>query len=93
MVNRYLPKNTQKNRVRAYRFTDILLLVLVVSAGIVWFLNKEEPEPTPLEMKVDSLTRSLESLDAQQQGTVDYLIQQTEDIDEKFEELAIKVKR
>ena len=93
MVNKYLPKNTQKNRVRVYRFSDVLLLVLVVSAGIVWFLNKEEPKPTPLEMKVDSLTRSLESLDAQQQGTIDYLIQQTEDIDEKFEELAIEVNR
>ena len=45
MVNKYLPKNTQKNRVRAYRFTDILLLALVVSAVIVWAINKEEPEP------------------------------------------------
>ena len=93
MVNRYLPKNTQKNRVRAYRFTDILLLAFVVSAVIIWAINREEPELTPLELKVDSLTRSLESLDAQQQGTIDYLIQQTEDIDEKFEELAIEVNR
>ena len=58
-----------------------------------WYVNRPEPAPDPLKVQVEQLTRSLESLNAQQQGTVDYLIQQSEEIETQFEKLTIEVNR
>lgn len=66
-----------KNRLRVYRLTDVLFLILLISAVVIWYTQETPaPPPDPLEVKVEELTRSLESLDEQQQGTVGYLIQQ-----------------
>jgi len=93
MVKSYIPENTQKNRVLAYRFADIIFGVLVVLAVVVWYMNREEPEPTLLETQVEELVRGLESLYASQQGTIDYLIEQRIEIATQFEELAVEVSK
>ena len=93
MVNSYLPENTPKNRLRAYRLTDVVFALLAAAAALIWY-TQEVPElpPTPLEAQVDDLTRSLKSLDAQQKGTVGYLIEQRQELEEQFQLLAPEIK-
>ena len=67
--------------------------VFLISTLIVWNWVTNEVEINPLEVQVGQLTKSLESLDAQQQGTIDYLIQQSAEIEMQFEELAIEVNK
>ena len=65
--------------------------IFLISILVVWNWATNEVEINPLEVQLEQLTRSLESLDAQQQGTVDYLIQQSEEIETRFEKLTIEV--
>lgn len=56
-------------------------------------LKQQKIEVEIQSEEVGIITRSLESLDAQQQGTVDYLIEQRVEIETQFEELALEVSK
>ena len=83
-------KDTHKNRIRAYRSTDFIFIGLAASAAVVWYM-REKPAPalTPIEAQVADILESIESLDAQQKGTYDYLLEQSQELKIQFDKLSI----
>ena len=84
--------NTKK-----YRLILILDVVNALAIGIVLtrlvpqeIAARVEKANAPLE-QVESLRKKITSIEAQQQGTFDYLIQQAEETEIQFEELSTQV--
>ena len=90
----YIPKNTQRNRVLGYRAVDVFVLLAVVLSIAFWVMRDKPPsEKEILADRVESLTRQIDSIDAQQQGTYDFIIQQSEETEMQFERLSIEVEK
>ena len=90
----YIPKNTQRNRVLGYRAVDVFVLLAVVLSIAFWVMRDKPPsEKEILADKVESLTKQIDSIEAGQLGTYDFLRQQTEETEMKFERLADEVEK
>ena len=88
----YLPENTQRNRVFGYRIFDWVILILAVVSAVGWAMRDKPPsEKEVLADKVETLTRQIDSIQAGQLGTYDYLIQQSQETEMQFQQLSIEV--
>lgn len=86
--------NTKK-----YRLILVLVVANVLAIGVVAIrlvpqeiAARVENANAPLK-QVESLRKQITSIEAQQQGTFDYLIQQAEETESQFEELAVEVEK
>ena len=86
--------NTKK-----YRLIVVLVVANLVAIGIVVtrlvpqeIAARVEQAKVPLE-QVETLQRQIDSIDAQQQGTYDFIIQQSEETEMQFERLSIEVEK
>ena len=93
-MKRYVPENTQRNRVFGYRTVDVIVLLAVGLSIGFWVMRDKPPsEKEILADKVETLTRQIDSIDAQQQGTYDVIMQQSEETEMQFERLANEVEK